>query len=310
MTKVISSQEENFIPKALYKGIINLGTASVDCYVLENGQRLISLRGAVKAIAGVSHGKLEDYNPLTNTNLLIIKAGENIPFSEKNAFKSTILKDNSLIHLTGENIEFKVEYTPTNAKGISTDYFIRICEAYVSNLIEDNLKTNRQREIAKNCHKLLSGFARLGLDALVDEATGYQNKRPENELQNKFNSYLAEETRKWAKTFPDELWSEFARLTNFEGCPFTERPFYWSRLVVELIYYAWNPDLAKHLQDNKPVDGKWHQNLSETIGVKALQAHCNQIIGISKTCNSIKELKEVVLLTFSKKQVQTSLKLK
>jgi len=44
--------------------------------------------------------------------------------------------------------------------------------------------------------------AKVGLDALVDEATGNQYERAEDALQVKLRAYLAEEMRKWEKTSP------------------------------------------------------------------------------------------------------------
>ncbi len=36
-------------------------------------------------------------------------------------------------------------------------------------------------------------------------------------------------------TFSDDLWVEFARLTNWKGTV-TQRPKYWGKLVMELVY--------------------------------------------------------------------------
>ncbi|WP_244465634.1 P63C domain-containing protein [Devosia chinhatensis] len=41
-------------------------------------------------------------------------------------------------------------------------------------------------------------------------------------------------SRRWnEKTFPDELWEEFGRLTNWQGS-LIARPKYWGKLVIEL----------------------------------------------------------------------------
>jgi hypothetical protein len=55
------------------------------------------------------------------------------------------------------------------------------------------------------------------LIALIDEATGYQYARAEAALQFKLRAFLAEEMRKWEKTFRNELWIEFGRLTGWKG---------------------------------------------------------------------------------------------
>ena len=89
---------------------------------------------------------------------------------------------------------------------------------------------------------------RTGLDALVDEATGYQYERADDALQVKLRAFIAEELREWEKTFPDELWQEFGRLTNWSG-PLHSRPRWWGKLVIELIYDTLDPDVAKQFEE-------------------------------------------------------------
>jgi len=60
-------------------------------------------------------------------------------------------------------------------------------------------------------------------NSLVDEVTGYQYERAAEALQLKLNLFLSDEMRKWEKTFPDQLWIEFGRLTNWDG-PVHSRP--------------------------------------------------------------------------------------
>lgn len=75
--------------------------------------------------------------------------------------------------------------------------------------------TDHQREIAIKCAVLTSGLARTGLDALGDEATGYQYERAEDALQVKLRAFISEDLLAWEKTFPDELWEGFGRLMGW-----------------------------------------------------------------------------------------------
>lgn len=112
---------------------------------------------------------------------------------------------------------------------------------------------------------LLGACAKVGLDALIDEATGYQYDRTVDALRVKLKAYLAEEMRDWESTFPEELWIEFARLTNWKGTV-TQRPKYWGTLVTKLVYSYWDADVCKWLKENKPHPQKgrnWHQWLTE-----------------------------------------------
>jgi len=48
-------------PFAKYRGELLLGDTSVDCYVLDTKERVISLRATVKSIANVDAGNLGEY---------------------------------------------------------------------------------------------------------------------------------------------------------------------------------------------------------------------------------------------------------
>ena len=60
-----------------------------------------------------------------------------------------------------------------------------------------------QEHIAAQADILVRSFAKVGIIALIDEATGYQQQREKNELSKLLAIYLAEERLKWAKRFPD-----------------------------------------------------------------------------------------------------------
>jgi hypothetical protein len=256
-------------PFAKFQGSLDLGIASVDCYVLDTGERVISYRATVKAIADVEGGQLLEY-------------------IDRVAIRQYITKESIL----SDSTDFFLQGTQLKAKGIKAEAFLDICKAYVSALASGGLTTERQKEIAIRCSLLLSSCSYIGIIALIDEATGYQYEREDNALQIKIKAYIAEELRDWEKTFPDELWEEFGRLTNWKG-PLHSRPKWWGKLVVELIYDALDPEVSQYLKDNKPSPKKgqnYHQWLTADVGLKHLIPHINQVIGIAKSCKSMKEL--------------------
>lgn len=273
-------------PFAKYQGVIKLGNNEIDCYVSNEGQRLISLRATVKSISGNDSGGLAEYIGV-------------------NALKSYLDKDLILAEL----IELNIPGTQYKAKCLEARKFLDICRAYVAALSNNALSTDRQKEIAIKCSILLSACADIGLEALIDEATGYQYERKEDELQIKLRLYIAEELRAWEKTFPDTLWEEFGRLTNW-STPLQTRPKWWGKLVIELIYDTLDPDVAKFLRENRPEPGvHWHRQLTENYGVKQLVSRCYEIIGMAKTCNSISELREKVNQHYKGGIIQTRLPL-
>jgi hypothetical protein len=147
----------------------------------------------------------------------------------------------------GELVELTLPGTHLKATCVGLRQCLNICRAFVAALSANALTTDRQREIAIKCSILLSACAGVGLEALIDEATGYQYERKEDELQIKLRLYIAEELRAWEKPFPDELWDECGRLTNWKT-PLASRPKWWGKLVIELIYDTLDPDVAKYLR--------------------------------------------------------------
>ena len=267
-------------PFAKYRGQIELGGDPVDAYVLDNGDRVISLRSTIKAMADVDTGNLGEYIGVRSLNKYINKE-----------------------LILGELREFNIPGTQLKGKGLTSDQFELICRAYVQALYEGAPLTDRQREIAVKCAIIAAGLTRTGLDALIDEATGYQYVRDEDALQVKLRAFIAEELRAWEKTFPDELWEEFGRLTNWQGS-LHSRPKYWGKLVIELIYDTLDPDVAKYLRENRPPAGiRWHQNLTENYGVRQLVSRCYEIIGLSKSCRTIEELRKKVAHHYGKQSL-------
>lgn len=285
--KDMPQEEIDKLPFAKWRGKIDLGGAELDCYVLDDETRVISSGSTTKAIANVERGSLQDY------------------IGQK-ALSPFIDKDKVL----QETIKFSIPGTQWVAIGITTEHFELICRGYVQALYQGAALTDRQREIAIKCAVLTSGLTRTGLDALVDEATGYQYERAEDALQVKLRAFISDELRAWEKTFPDELWEEFGRLTGWKT-PLQTRPKWWGKLVTELIYDTLDEDVAKYLKENKPPPGaKWHSQLTEDVGIRQLVSRCYEVIGMSKTCDDIHELRQRVAQHYGKKPVQFTMFLK
>lgn len=273
-------------PFAKFRGQIDMGGTPIDVYVLDTGDRVISMRGAVKAMTGQDAGNLVEYLSVQG-------------------LKDFIDKDLALV----ETRDFYIPGTQFRGRGITAEQFEMILTAYVKALHAGALSTSRQREIATTCAILSTAFLKIGIIAQIDEATGYQYARAEDALQIKLRAFIADELRDWEKTFPDDLWEQFGRLTNWKGS-LHQRPKWWGHLVIELIYNALDPDIAKYLRENKPkpVHGKnYHQWLSQDIGLKALISHIYEIIGIAKTCTDIRELREKVAIHYGREPVQLTL---
>ena len=216
------------LPVAKYKGFLNLMDLEIPCYVLDNGQRVIGRTAATEMLTGIrGGGDLEKYLGVSPLKPFI-----------------------NLQSVLERMVSFRlpeVEGLERHVKGLPADLIIEICRGFVSAL-DANTQTDsryasltpRQTEMAVKAGMFLAACAKVGLDALIDEATGHQYDRARDALEIKLRVYLADEMHKWEKTFPNELWIEFGRLTNWHGSV-THHPKYWGKLVMELVYEYLGP---------------------------------------------------------------------
>jgi hypothetical protein len=285
------------MPIARWRGTLNIVGLEVPCYVLDNGQKIIGRTSATELLTGIrGGGALEKY--------IGVKALE-----------SFINKDLVLERLVPFRL-LEVEGLEKAVKGLPADLMIEVCQGFVAALQASfdpaspyPKMTDRQRQMAMKASIFLSACAKVGLEALIDEATGYQYERAEDALQVKLRAFIADELRAWEKTFPDELWAEFGRLTGWKGS-LQSRPKWWGKLVIEMIYDTQDPDIAEYLKNNKPPPGvHWHRQLTENIGVRALVSRCYEIVGMAKECEDMRQLREKVARHYGRQVVQFSLSL-
>jgi hypothetical protein len=276
--------ESDEIPKATHWGELEIGEKRLPCYRLTTDERVFSLKGVVVSLMGGDGGQLAEY--IKVKSLKDFLPNDLVP-AENDQIPALVKFD------TGADAFAKFAW------GLPVEKLIDLCEAY-SRAAEANTLTDRQRKIAVTANAFLRACAKVGIIALVDEATGYQAVRPLDDLQFKLKLFLVEEMRKWDKTFPDQLWEQFGRLTNWKGS-IHARPKYWGSLVMELIYGYLDADVADWLRANAPKPQKgqnYHQWLTEQYGLKKLVEHIWKVIGIASTCQNMGELKRQMHLLY------------
>lgn len=273
------------LPEARWSGELTIGENSVPVYVLDDGRRVISRTGATSALIGPQGGgKIESY-------IAARAVAEYVP-------RDLHLMDFSIPGVSNKNVQ-----------GMDAETFLDICRGYVRARDEGTLTTPTQQKVAIRASMFISAVAKVGLIALIDEVTGYQYDRAQDALQLKLRLFLAEEMRAWEKTFPDQLWEEFGRLTGWRGQPH-QRPKYWGHLVMELIYGYLDRDVAEWLKKNKPKPRhgqNYHQWLNEQYGLKKLTEHLWLVVGMASACQSMDELKRKMAEKYGRQPVQYTL---
>lgn len=271
------------VPVAQWPGVLKIGSMELEVYVLSDGRRVISRAGATYLLSGIKGGDLDSYIGVES------------------------LRDYLSANLDEQFFDFQIpQVVNKKVQGMPAETFLDICTAYMRALDDDALKTERQKKIAIKAGMFIAACAKLGLVAMIDEATGYQYIRAEDALQFKLRLYLEDEMRKWESTFPDELWREFGRLTHWKGT-ITQRPKYWGKLVMELVYEYLDPDVAKWLKEHNPHPQKGqnhHQWLSSQYGLKKLTEHMWMLIGLAKSCETMPELKLKMAQIYGRQPIQ------
>lgn len=281
------------LPVAKYKGVLRLVDREIPCYVLNDEQRVIGRLAATEMLTGIKRqGDLESYIRAHNLALFI---------NAKDISERMVS-----FHLP------EVDQLRIEVRGLPHDVLLEVCRGFMRALEASEHPgtgvklTPRQREIAMQAGLFLAACSDIGLLALIDEATGYQYDRARDALEVKLKAYLEDEMRQWEKTFPDELWREFGRLTGWSKSV-TQRPKYWGKLVLELVYEYLDHDVIQWLRENAPAPRhgqNYHQWYSSQYGLKKLVEHMWKLIGIAKTCESMFELKEKMATLHGKTPVQ------
>jgi hypothetical protein len=274
------------LPVGQFPGTLIVGDAEIKCYVLDNGERVISRVGATEFISDIQgHGDLEGY----------LRALSLRPYLPK--------------RWQDELIDFTLpEVTHKRVAGLRAETFFEICRGFMEARDEGEL-TETQMAMAKRAAQFVIAVAKVGLIALIDEVTGYQYERATDALQWKLKLYLEEEMREWEKTFPDELWQEFGRLTGWKE-PISSRPKYWGKLVMEMVYGYLDADVAQWLRDHAPTPRhgqNYHQWLTSQYGLKKLTEHIWLLIGVASTCNTMPELRQKMAYKFGKVPMQLTI---
>ncbi len=154
-----------------------------------------------------------------------------------------------------------------------------VCEVYLAARDAGAIANPRQLAIAKACELIMRGLARVGIEALVDEATGYQYARERWALARILEKFIAQELQPWTKTFPLEFDQQIFRLRQWPFNPQTmQGPRVLAKYTNDIVYKRLAPGVLEELRNRNPlVEGrrkhKHFQWLTGDIGHPKLMAH-------------------------------------
>ncbi len=271
--------KETDLQKATHEGTLNINGIEIRSYVLEDGTRLLSRIDFLRAMGRTGKAKGgRKYDEEFKTPVFL--SAKNLkPFIDNNLIEnseSKIFKD-----LKGvKSIGYKAELLPS------------VCYVFVDAFEKNSLNSN-QKHIHERCKILLRGFATVGIIALVDEVTGYQEVRTRKALQEILEKFIAKELRPWVKTFPDEFYENYFRLRGWQYQPLTlKRPSVVGKDTNDIIYDRLAPGVRQELVKLTPKDEKGrlkqhlHRRLTEDIGHPKLREHIASVITLMKVTST------------------------
>ena len=259
---------------------LQIGKVELPCYVLEDETRVFSQRGMLKGVGLTRGGSRRP----SESN------GAQIPrFAAQKWIKSHI--SNELEMALKTPILFRLP-TAIVAYGYPATVLVDLCEAILE-AYDWGDTTERQDAIVEKARTLHRGFARVGVIALVDEATGYQQIREERALATILERFIAEDLQAWTKTFPLEFYQQICRLKKWPSIRAIKRPSVIGRYTNDIVYDRLAPGVLAELQRLNPVIPekkrrlhKHHQRLTPDIGHPALRQHLWAVIALMRAATS------------------------
>lgn len=264
------------LPRATHKGDLEIGDVTIPCAVLDNGKRVLSEHGMTNAILGSRSGASKRLKAaaLSDGTLLPLFLA---PAVLKPYIESTLIGGSlgSISYLDGQSTE----------RGFDATLLPAVCEIWLK-AREDRALQKQQLEKARKAEVLMRALARVGIIALVDEATGFQYERPRRDLEEQLARFLSEELRRWVRTFPAEYFKELCRLRGVELRADMKLPPYFGTLTNNLVYKRIAPGLLKKLKERRDERGrpgnKLFSWLSEDVGLRALLVHLGTVVALMK----------------------------
>ncbi|MDM3540258.1 P63C domain-containing protein [Serratia marcescens] len=259
---------------------LRIGDVEIQCYVLDDGSRVLSQRGMASGL-GMSTTATE--------RLLNFVGGERIKPFINNDILVLIENPIKFRHRTGGGVAF----------GYPATILADICDAILAARKEGKLQ-KQQEHLADRAELLVRGFARVGIVALIDEATGYQRDREKNALAKILEEFVAKELRPWVTTFPADYYEGLFKIYGLQYPPSGNkswRPSFMGNVTNNVVYSRLAPELLPELKKaatKAERKAKLHQWLTDDIGHPKLREHLASIVTLLKISKTPEQFYELV----------------
>jgi len=275
--KAAASRWAGDLPQATHESAIRLGDLDIECAVLEDERRVISERAMTRAFGGKRGGSHWKRMKEGGAVLPVYLSAKNYsPFIS-----------NDLSVALNEPIRYRTKSGGV-AFGLSAELLPKVCNVFLKARDAERLHT-RQIALAVQADIIMRGLATVGVIALIDEATGYQQDRTVDALARILEEFIAKELRPWVRTFPHEFYQELYRLRGLVFPKDTVRkPAYFGHITNDIIYKRLAPGVLAELKRKTPKNNsgrhkhQLHRRLSKDVGHPKLLAHLDSVVTVMK----------------------------
>lgn len=281
------------LPEAIYEGSFQLGDKQIACAVLEGESRIITQATFLRALD-------RSRSPKAGTGVL--STVDELPFFLQAESLKPFL-DNELVAST-KPIFYR---TKSGGRGVGYNAVAlkRVAEVYLrfrdDCLAKHGQVPARYRRMVSAADFVIRGLAEVGIVALVDEATGYQDVRQRFALQEVLDEFLRKELAAWAKRFPDEFYKQIFRLRGWEWKGRKNNPpQVVAHYTNDFVYERLLPGVREELERRMPRDdqgkkkGKLHQLFTEDVGHPALAQHLHAVVTLMKASQNWNQFKAML----------------
>jgi hypothetical protein len=262
------------IPRAKkYVGKLNLSGYIISCAVLSNGKRVLVERSMANALGRKGGGAYWQ----RKRRIGDVQNGALLP-----EYVSARYLEKYVTPELKEKLERPIIYINQNNRlttGVEATVLPDICDVWIT-AKEKGALTKEQEVIAERAYVLMKGFATVGIIALIDEATGYQEERDRLALQEILDKYLVPYKAAWAKRFPDSFYKAIFKLKKWPYDPSSvKRPSVVGSITNDIVYARLAPGILEELKVRTPKDERgrrrhrFHQWFTEDVGHPKLQEH-------------------------------------
>ena len=211
---------------------ITIGDITIQCYVLDDETRVLSLRSLQSGIGMSEGGGKEGARKIPTLMARLRDKGFDV--------KNLDVRANSPISFI----------LPSG--GVADGYDALLLPDICAVLVRANLTgalDRRYKDLAIRAATLQHGFATLGIIMLVDKVTGYEDIRKARDFGKIIEAFVAKELQPYIPKFPSEFYREICRLRDIPFDPNSvKRPAYFGHLTNKIVYSRLAPGVWEELK--------------------------------------------------------------